>query len=96
MPCTIRHLVILGFSQWVIGRNVARKSDVLNYGASRILFPNANFEPDSVTKYDDGVYGYIQISRFPAFLTKGQSASLRRCSSDTYRLTQPHGLCLDV
>lgn len=76
----IRHLIVDGSSQWVIGRNVTRESDILHYDGSRVLFPPVNGDRDSMLLIDDGLHSYLDLSRFPAFVSASQSVALT-CSA---------------
>lgn len=45
---TIRHIFVAGSSHWVVGRNVTRSSDVLNYSGRKILMRPVNGIRDSI------------------------------------------------
>lgn len=60
---TIRHLVIEGSSQWVIGQNVTRRSNIIHIGKTVIEIPYLKpAEEISMVDLDD--HSYILSSRF--------------------------------
>lgn len=67
----IWHIGVQRSPQSVIGRNVTRASDVLNYSSSEILIPPVNGFRDSTKINDDGLHLFISLS----ILQLGLSAS---------------------
>lgn len=75
-PTRICYLVVKGSSNWVIGRNVTRASDVLHYGCSIILFPPLNGVRDSICMLEDGLHCLIDIVRLSSSCTESDSEHL--------------------
>ncbi len=57
----IRHLVIKGSSQWIIGRNATRPHDIIHVGAHELRF-KINGKHDALTMVDYNRLSYIPIS----------------------------------
>ena len=61
----IRHLVIEGSSQWVIGRNVTRFCNIHHVDRNCLMFRSSvSNEPLSMTLYDIGDHCYLPFSTF--------------------------------
>ncbi len=59
----IRHIVIEGSSQWVVGRNVTRRSNLNHIEQNAIAFIVGNSQ-DTITMIDHEFLSYIPISKF--------------------------------
>lgn len=59
----IRHIIIEGFSQWVIGENVTGKATIDHLDNNVIIFKNNN-QLDSISLVEHEFLSYIHISRF--------------------------------
>lgn len=62
-PVHITHLVLEGFSQWVIGRNITQKANLQHLGNNEIMF-YVNGEPDSLTLLDHEFLSHMKLSSF--------------------------------
>lgn len=60
---SIRHIVVDGSSQWIIGRNLTRKCNIEYIGRSSIRLPT--IEPtDFIQMYDFDLHSHVNIDRF--------------------------------
>lgn len=60
-PVSIRHLVIAGSSQWIIGRNVTRNCDILHLGTNVLRLPK---NQGSITIIDKDFHSYLPYNIF--------------------------------
>ena len=59
---TIRHLVIEGSSQWVLGRNITRTCNILHIGRHALQLPSVSNEFVSLMDHDR--HSHVPIGRF--------------------------------
>lgn len=85
-PIHIRHLVLEGSSQWLIGRNITGKSNIMHIGTNAIVFAGPNHSTKSITMVDHDLHSYVPYVAFSRAATgKHQSASLNSlCASSTH------------
>ena len=61
----VTHLVIEGSSQWVIGRNVAKRTDIIHLDGNYIRFNHVSGPKFSTVQLEDhGDHSYIPLNRF--------------------------------
>ena len=61
----IRHLIIKGTSQWVIGRNVTKCCNIIHIGENILQLPCvSNSNPDTISLHDHDMHCYIPYSSF--------------------------------
>ena len=58
---SIRHLIIYGSSQWVVGRNVTRKCDIEHIDQNRVVLPD---QSDWISLVDHEMHSYVPYSKF--------------------------------
>lgn len=75
-PIQISHLVVEGLSQWVIGRNLTSKSDIMHYSSRRVLLPPLDGVRDSISSINDGLHSFIYLTWFLAFASASQHVAL--------------------
>lgn len=63
-PGEIRHLVLEGSSQWLLGRNVTRACNNLHTNDNRFQFPSSNGIMDYLSLYDSEKHSYVLLDRF--------------------------------
>ena len=86
----IRHLIISGTSQWVVGRNVTRACDIRHIGANKLVLPDTSGTSacDSISIVDHDLHSYLPYSRFlPPYV----SASLISTKSHIFCATAQLG-----
>ena len=74
----IRHLVISGTSQWVIGRNVTRSCDINHIGGNKLVLPDHDdsAQHDSLSMVDSDFHSYIPYERFLCPTVQASSESV--------------------
>lgn len=65
LPIAIRDLVIQGSEKLVIGLNITRDCELLNFSGNRIQFLTSDGSRDSLKMFDNGLENYAEISHFP-------------------------------
>ena len=60
VPVSIRHLVIEGSSQWIIGRNVTRNVDIIHSNGNCLKLKNGSI----ITLIDHDLHSYVPYSSF--------------------------------
>ena len=63
-PICIRHLVIEGSSQWLIGRNVTSHCNQLRINDNRIQLPKFDHHQDYLSIVESDTHDYIALDRF--------------------------------
>lgn len=90
---SIRHLVIAGSSNWIVGRNVTRACNIVHVGNNAIQLPHSN---DSITMIDSDYHSYIPMSA----LLRASSASTMTVSLCSHLVNpvsiRPHQSQVDV
>lgn len=75
----VRHLVLDGSSQWVIGRNVTHQSDIVHVDGNLLSIPKPHNNRITVSMIDHDLHSYIPFASFmraaPSVLTANLSLS---------------------
>ena len=89
-PVMIRHLVLQGSSQWVVGRNVTTKGDILHAECNKLRFPRDNNSYEYISLIDHDMHSYIprktftplenRSSSFCGVMTAMQATPIADCS----------------
>lgn len=81
----VRHLVIAGSSQWIIGRNVTKSCDIIRSDGNYILLPNKS----KVSLVDYDLHCYVPYEAFvPAVQKRSKSSTSKLfCAAATIRNT---------
>lgn len=77
-PAAIRHLVIAGSPQWLVGCNVTRSCNQFCIQDNRIQFSVVDDVQDYTSIVEDETYDYIQLDRFSS---PSSSTSTPKCSA---------------
>jgi len=60
----IRHLIIEGSSQWVVGRNVTRYCNIIHIGENKLCLPPSEVGNDSISLVNEDLHCYIPSKAF--------------------------------
>lgn len=73
----ITHIVLSGSSQWIVGRNVTGKADIMHIDRDALVFcTDESREKDSITLINDGFPSYIPIDRFTQIRNESSLSAL--------------------
>ena len=73
-PVSITHLVVAGSSQWVLGRNVTRRSNIEHLDTNALVFL-VDGKRDQISLTDEDFLSYISLDYFTLSIINGSTVS---------------------